>query len=238
MCWVKWEEVTKPRSEGGLGVRDLRRVNASLLAKWRWRLLSNEGWFSKALRKKVGNGRTTSFWKDVWIGTQALKDRFPRLFSISVSKDLLVAEVGGTEGNRWCWSPLWRRNLFEWEVDMSRDLHQVLQQAFMSEVEDRWIWSEEDDGIFLVKSCYNLLSRLHTPQTGMSTLHQFVFQNIWKSSGTVVLFGTVSPGGTFALSHCGFCPCVFDELSLCFAASPLLGCGGGELGLAALFLCH
>jgi hypothetical protein len=41
LWWVKWEVVSKPKSEGGLGVRDLRRVNTSLLTKWR--LLYNDG---------------------------------------------------------------------------------------------------------------------------------------------------------------------------------------------------
>ncbi|GAU21871.1 hypothetical protein TSUD_33680 [Trifolium subterraneum] len=37
--WVKWPVVCKAKSKGGLGVRDVRLVNLSLLAKWRWRLL-------------------------------------------------------------------------------------------------------------------------------------------------------------------------------------------------------
>jgi hypothetical protein len=37
--WVKWEEVCKPKNQGGLGVRDIRAINISLLTKWRWRLL-------------------------------------------------------------------------------------------------------------------------------------------------------------------------------------------------------
>jgi hypothetical protein len=40
-CWVKWEDICKPKKEGGLGVRDLRLVNISLLTKWRWRLLDD-----------------------------------------------------------------------------------------------------------------------------------------------------------------------------------------------------
>jgi hypothetical protein len=39
-CWVSWEDICKPKKEGGLGIRDLRLVNISLLAKWRWKLLS------------------------------------------------------------------------------------------------------------------------------------------------------------------------------------------------------
>jgi hypothetical protein len=38
-CWVKWEDVCRPKKEAGLGIRDLRLVNKSLLAKWRWKLL-------------------------------------------------------------------------------------------------------------------------------------------------------------------------------------------------------
>jgi len=35
LCWVKWSRVCQPRTIGGLGVRDIRLVNLSLLAKWR-----------------------------------------------------------------------------------------------------------------------------------------------------------------------------------------------------------
>jgi hypothetical protein len=40
ISWVNWDTVTKSRCDGGLGVRDLRRVNLSLLAKWKWRFLN------------------------------------------------------------------------------------------------------------------------------------------------------------------------------------------------------
>jgi len=33
--WVRWSLVCKPKEEGGLGVRDVRVVYWSLLAKWR-----------------------------------------------------------------------------------------------------------------------------------------------------------------------------------------------------------
>jgi hypothetical protein len=34
--WIKWETVCQENSNGGLGFRDIRVVNISLLAKWRW----------------------------------------------------------------------------------------------------------------------------------------------------------------------------------------------------------
>jgi len=37
--WVRWSYVCKPKTEGGLGNRDLRLVNLALLKKWHWRLI-------------------------------------------------------------------------------------------------------------------------------------------------------------------------------------------------------
>lgn len=33
ICWVKWRKICQPRGKGGLGVRDVRLMNWSLLAK-------------------------------------------------------------------------------------------------------------------------------------------------------------------------------------------------------------
>jgi hypothetical protein len=140
ISWVKWEEVCKPKNQGGLGVRDIRAVNISLLTKWRWRLLFDDGsiwkevlkgkygavvigsvelgedcvpwfsslwwkditltghnletnWFAREAIKRLGNGQATDFWKDIWVGDRSLKDRFPRLFSISTQKEDSVAAL-------------------------------------------------------------------------------------------------------------------------------------------------
>jgi hypothetical protein len=49
ISWLKWEDIFKPKKEGGFGIRDLCLVNLSLLAKWHWRLLSDE----EEVRKNV-----------------------------------------------------------------------------------------------------------------------------------------------------------------------------------------
>ena len=40
IVWVSWEDVCKPKEEGGLGIIDIRKFNYALLAKWRWRFMS------------------------------------------------------------------------------------------------------------------------------------------------------------------------------------------------------
>ncbi|WJX91754.1 hypothetical protein P8452_73481 [Trifolium repens] len=53
--WVKWEDVCKPKTLGGLGVRDIRAVNISLLTKWRRRLLFDDDSIWKGvIRSKYG----------------------------------------------------------------------------------------------------------------------------------------------------------------------------------------
>jgi hypothetical protein len=54
--WVCWDTVTKSKSDGGLGVKDLRRVSLSLLAKWKWRFLNSEhGYWRAVLEAKYGD---------------------------------------------------------------------------------------------------------------------------------------------------------------------------------------
>jgi hypothetical protein len=56
ICWVKWRKICHPRGKGGLGVRDVRLANLSLLAKWKWRILQDDSPLWKVvLREKYGD---------------------------------------------------------------------------------------------------------------------------------------------------------------------------------------
>ncbi|XP_068486393.1 uncharacterized protein [Phaseolus vulgaris] len=55
IAWVSWEVLCKPKEEGGLGIKDIRKFNYALLAKWRWRLISEEkGRWKEMLFSKYG----------------------------------------------------------------------------------------------------------------------------------------------------------------------------------------
>lgn len=50
------------------------------------------------IRKRVGNGGTTKFWNDVWLGEDTLAMRFPKFYALDLNKDCCVTVkwwVGG-----------------------------------------------------------------------------------------------------------------------------------------------
>jgi len=53
--WVSWDKLCRPLEEGRLGIKDIRKFNATLLAKWKWRLMSGEkGVWKDVLLSKYG----------------------------------------------------------------------------------------------------------------------------------------------------------------------------------------
>ena len=72
-----------------------------------WKAIRN-GWdvFKANTRLKVGSGIRVKFWGDRWCGETLLRDAFPGLYSIVVSKDAWVEDVldGGS------WSPMFIRH--------------------------------------------------------------------------------------------------------------------------------
>jgi hypothetical protein len=52
---VKWDKVCSPIDEGGLGIRNVRRFNQTLLGKWLWHFAHKEGsWWRSVLVAKYG----------------------------------------------------------------------------------------------------------------------------------------------------------------------------------------
>jgi hypothetical protein len=145
------------------------------------RLDNGLNWFSQLAVKKLGNGNTTRFWKDVWIEGQSLQSKFPRLYGISVQQEALVCDVGRWENGVWLWGWLWRRNLFVWEENLMQQLLDLLSQVTVSEANDRWVWSLAIQDGFSVKSLYVFLERTLLNHDLRSPMELFAFKHIWKS---------------------------------------------------------
>ncbi|GJS55576.1 RNA-directed DNA polymerase, eukaryota, reverse transcriptase zinc-binding domain protein [Tanacetum coccineum] len=66
--WIPWDKALSPLNQGGLGICSL----------------------------KVGNGESTRFWLDNWIGGGSLNVSYPRLFRLEVNKNCLVRDRAPT----------------------------------------------------------------------------------------------------------------------------------------------
>jgi len=49
---VKWEIICKSKKKGGLGIKDLKRLNISLLCKWWWKLEKEDGLWQQIVKFK------------------------------------------------------------------------------------------------------------------------------------------------------------------------------------------
>jgi len=79
-----WKEILVSKYGGWRSLREEGKIRRSSL--W-WKDLKvvwdSEGWgksFEDGFKWKVGDGKNISFWEDSWLGSDALKKVFPRLF--------------------------------------------------------------------------------------------------------------------------------------------------------------
>ena len=124
---------------------------------------SPKGWgrsFEDGFKRKVGDGKKILFWKDRWLNGETLKNAFPRLFSISSSKDAKLSKLGFWSNGVWVLQLDWRRPFFEWEKSMAEQLSQLLLEARIDPGEvDSWMWKEGGLQTFSVNSAYNLVRK-------------------------------------------------------------------------------
>ncbi|PNX97438.1 cysteine-rich receptor-like protein kinase [Trifolium pratense] len=172
-CWVKWEEICKPKKEGGLGIRDLRFVNVSLLAKWRWKLLSHD----------------CELWKDIVIsrygsdvvGKKNLGEAdITRLFGISTQQNEVIQNLGSVADGQWRWELQWRRNLFVWEEEQYNVLIELIAPFVPNDQHDKWMWLRNGMEGFTVNFAYLLVVSAYSNQRVCDPVEQFAFNNIWK----------------------------------------------------------
>ncbi|XP_057723472.1 uncharacterized protein LOC130939379 [Arachis stenosperma] len=119
----------------------------------------------RGLSMDVGNGRTIKFWEDIWLPGGRLKEMFPRLFSVSNLTGSVIGECGFWDGLEWIWSFQWRRELFQWELDLLHQLHEVLQSVrITTEREDRVVWKYDKTGIFTTNSFVQVMQEAALPE--------------------------------------------------------------------------
>ena len=77
---------------------------------------------------RIGNGESVRFWHDSWCEAEILKRTFPRMFAISLQKNLLVSQMGVWNEKSWAWNLRWRRVLYDWENEEVHRLKHIIAQ--------------------------------------------------------------------------------------------------------------
>ena len=59
MAWISWEKLCIPKSEGGMGFKDLKAFNLTLLAKQGWWIQQNPSSITHKILKAKYSARST-----------------------------------------------------------------------------------------------------------------------------------------------------------------------------------
>jgi len=93
-----WKEVLESKYGGWRNLKEDKCIyRASLWWKDLKKIWKLEMWgsnFGDCLNWEIGNGKDIKLWEDRWVGNDPLKTKFPRLFSLSVEKDMTLACSG------------------------------------------------------------------------------------------------------------------------------------------------
>jgi mannosylglycoprotein endo-beta-mannosidase len=161
-------------------------VSPYYTSNW-WKDVSNlEGvggspnWLEEVIGWRLGNGMAIRFWRDVWLGDSPLCHKFPRLFSLSVQKEVCVGDLLKVEGERRRWDFCWRRNFFQWEEGLLNQLVESLENISLSHDIDRWVWKLNPEEGFSVKSAYDSLMD-GGDNSNLSDFELSIFSTIWES---------------------------------------------------------
>ncbi|KAL0417527.1 UNVERIFIED_CONTAM: putative mitochondrial protein [Sesamum radiatum] len=184
--WINWRKLCKPKSQGGMGFRDLQAFNLALLSKQLWRIISNpDSLLSRVLRAKYfpdGQAllapaeRNPSYtWRSIQAAQQVVRGGLrwricsgrsvriwgdpwiPRPFSFSV----LSSPNAASPDMRVCdlidaTSKEWNHGLLR-ELFWQEDIDAILAIPLsLIDGEDFFIWHHTSNGLFSVRSAYHV----------------------------------------------------------------------------------
>lgn len=194
-CLVRWSMVQRPKELGGLGIKDLEKFGKALRQRWLWHNWNqvDKSWkglqvpctkeernlFAENARIQIGDGKSTLFWHDSWIGQRPLKLSLPNLFQVARFKNRTVAKE--MTNNNWIRSV---RNI----TTTPQIREYVLLWNSLSEVTlnedntDSAVWTKSDSGVYNATSAYKAQFK--------HTTRPFKTKRLWKAKAEpkVILF--------------------------------------------------
>ncbi|KAL4204767.1 hypothetical protein AMTRI_Chr01g133730 [Amborella trichopoda] len=142
-------------------------------SSYMWRAIYNcRPMISGYFRWNIGSGRQILFWHHKWLGDYPLKVAFRDMFQLTSNQNILVCNIVERRGNQITWSiPLIYRRISDGIQSQWCAMMELLEQVYVAQdAEDIFVWEVENDGIFSIKSWYNLF-----------------FHDIWRWSSPLIV---------------------------------------------------
>jgi hypothetical protein len=184
---MKWDHLTKPKCEGGMGFRDMRMFNLAMLGKQGWRLMTRpDSLCSQVLKGRYfhdsdfmacsRNKNASCTWRAILAGKEALNPGFIKRIGSGVTTHIwedwwIPQHMGGkpltpAKGQEYTLvnelltdSGGWNEDRVR-EIFFSIDANAILRIPVRGREDDLWVWEPEKHGMYMVRSAYKLLHKL------------------------------------------------------------------------------
>jgi hypothetical protein len=185
--WVAWEQMTQPKSVGGLGFRDIELFNLALLARQGWRILQVPESLSARVLKAVYfpsgdflsaelGSHPSQIWRSILEGRQALAVGLIRRIGdgrttmaweqnwLPRDSRLRPVTVMAADAPRRV-SEFINHHTADWNVEKLNQFFLPMDTEVIRTIplshrvqNDFWAWHFERSGVFSVRSCYRAIA--------------------------------------------------------------------------------
>jgi hypothetical protein len=172
-CLVAWDNISKPKRYGGLGVKDLRLQGLALRVRWEWLRRTDESrpWqglnliadakaqevFRSFAKLEVGAGTRIFFWQDRWITGRCVQDIAPLVLeSVATRRKNSRTVADALLNNTWLSDIGPELSLDGWAqcINLWEEIELVERDGSRP---DRFAWIGAANGVYSAKDTYRLL---------------------------------------------------------------------------------
>lgn len=199
---IQYEDCLMAKVLKGKYYDDQHFIKASLGARlsYAWRsILHGRELLIKGLKHSVGNGRSINVWSEPWMEDTEGICRTPYRRQRYFDANLRVSDVIDTQTRRWS-------NKAISDIFVQSDIELLTQNQPSVNEEDSWIWRHTRNGVYLVKTGYDLAYSLHNrdflmDQTSLPSLNPLKEQ-IWslKAPSKIKVFLWKALSGAIAVN--------------------------------------